>query len=342
MSVSYRSILWNKQKIRYDKGLVLFILIFLVAFFGIHLVFHSNVTIETIIIRAFGLLSLVLLHVILTIGPLTRINPRFLIVLYNRRHLGVTMFLMALIHGAFSMMNFHGLGDINPIRSIFLSNLQYQSVAHFPFQVLGFFALLILGLMAVTSHDFWLKNLGYKTWKALHMMVYIAYGLVILHVVMGVIQNETSIVLFAVILTAFFGIAMLHLLVAVRETTTDQQSKLNAEWVLVGAPEEIKESRAKIVAVSGERVAIFLYQGMLSAVNNVCRHQGGPLGEGKIIDGCITCPWHGYQYLPGNGQSPPPFTEKVETYDLKLENGQVWVNAQPHPEGTAVEPLKIS
>mgnify|MGYP003753304843 CR=1 FL=1 len=48
-------------------------------------------------------------------------------------------------------------------------------------------------------------------------------------------------------------------------------------------------------------------------MHNVCKHQMGPLGEGKIIDGCITCPWHGYQYLPANGQSPPPFTEMVKT-----------------------------
>jgi nitrite reductase/ring-hydroxylating ferredoxin subunit len=58
------------------------------------------------------------------------------------------------------------------------------------------------------------------------------------------------------------------------------------------------------------------------------------LGEGKILDGCITCPWHGYQYLPHNGQSPPPFTEKVSTYDVKVEEGNVWLNPEPFAEGT--------
>ena len=86
--------------------------------------------------------------------------------------------------------------------------------------------------------------------------------------------------------------------------------------------------------VEDENIAIFKHDSKLSAVSNLCRHQNGPLGEGKIIDGCITCPWHGYQYLPENGQSPPPFTEKLETYDVKLLGDKVYVNPKPYPEGT--------
>ena len=88
-----------------------------------------------------------------------------------------------------------------------------------------------------------------------------------------------------------------------------------------------------------ERVAIFKYEGKLSAIHNVCKHQGGPLGEGKIVDGCITCPWHGYQYLPHNGQSPPPFTEKVHTYALKVLESTIYIDPKPFAEGTEVEPI---
>ena len=105
-------------------------------------------------------------------------------------------------------------------------------------------------------------------------------------------------------------------------------------------------TRAKIISANGERIAIFKYDGKLSAVSNVCKHQNGPLGEGKIVDGCITCPWHGYQYLPQNGQSPPPFKERVSTYDVRLEKNTVWLNPKPYPEGTerpgAVIPLQTS
>jgi methionine sulfoxide reductase heme-binding subunit len=77
-----------------------------------------------------------------------------------------------------------------------------------------------------------------------------------------------------------------------------------------------------------------MYVEKLFAVHNVCKHQGGPLGEGKILDGCITCPWHGYQYLPQNGQSPPPFKEKVNTYDVKIIDNKVWLNPTPFADGT--------
>ena len=340
MSVSYTSILWNRQKRRYDTALLIIVLSFIVSFFALHVILHPSVTFETILIRGFGLLAFLLLHVILLIGPLARLDRRFLILLYNRRHLGVTMFLMALIHGGFSTMQFHALGDMNPIRSVFLSNLRYDSLAHFPFQVLGFLALVILALMATSSHDFWLKNLGVKTWKALHMLVYFAYGLVLMHVILGALQNETSTWIFGVVILGFGLVATAHLLAGFQEIKDDSPLLADdATFVPACELEELEESKARIVTVSGERVAIFLYEGKVSAVNNVCRHQGGPLGEGRIIEGCITCPWHGYQYLPGNGQSPPPFTEKVETYHLKLEGSTILINPIPNAPGTAVDPI---
>ena len=342
MSVSYTSILWNKQKKKYDLGILIFVLSFTILFFGGHVILHPSATFETIFIRNFGLLAFLLLHIILVIGPLARINTRYLIVLYNRRHLGVSMFIMAAIHGIFSILNFHSLSDTNPVKSVFLSNLRYDSIVDFPFQVLGFVALVILALMATTSHDFWLKVLGPKLWKSLHMLVYVAYTLIILHVVLGALQNETSPILFAIVLLGFVVIAAIHIYSGLKERNIDQPIDIEkSDFVKVCEVSEIDDNRAKIFTVSGERVAIFKYEGKLSAVNNFCRHQGGPLGEGKVIDGCITCPWHGYQYLPHNGQSPPPFTEKVETYKLKLEGNEVWIDPRPLAEGTEVAPIII-
>src|SRR6267142_1496331 len=104
---------------------------------------------------------------------------------------------------------------------------------------------------------------------------------------------------------------------------------------------DIPENRACIVCLSGERVAIFKYDRKISAVSNVCQHQNGPLGEGKIVAGCITCPWHGYQYLPDTGASPPPFVEKVPTFNVRAANGRVFVHPKPNPAGTRAEPAAI-
>jgi nitrite reductase/ring-hydroxylating ferredoxin subunit len=88
-------------------------------------------------------------------------------------------------------------------------------------------------------------------------------------------------------------------------------------------------------------VAIFRYDRKISAVSNVCQHQNGPLGEGKIIDGCVTCPWHGYQYPPDSGASPPPFTEKVATYRTRVVGNLVYLHPSALPPGTPVEPSQI-
>ena len=112
-------------------------------------------------------------------------------------------------------------------------------------------------------------------------------------------------------------------------------------FVDVGAAAEIPENRARIVCLSGERVAVFKYEGKVSAVSNVCQHQNGPLGEGKIVFGCITCPWHGYQYLPETGASPPPFVEKIPTFNVRVKNGRVWVDPRPNPAGTRAEPARL-
>jgi methionine sulfoxide reductase heme-binding subunit len=343
MSLQYRAINWNRQKRIYDSVLGLSVLTCLALFVGLGSRIHPYATVETLLIRGLGTAGLLLLHVILSIGPLCRLDRRFLPLLYNRRHLGVTMFLLGLAHGIFALIQFHGFGNVNPLASLLVSNTRYGSLAQFPFQQLGALALLILFLMAATSHDFWLRNLTPAVWKRLHMGVYVAYGLLIAHVVLGVLQSETSPLLAGLLALGIVTVIGLHLAAAFRERQVDAASLASREGFVEVCPvESIRENRARVVSAGGERIAVFRYDGKVSALSNVCAHQNGPLGEGKIIDGCVTCPWHGYQYLPDCGASPPPFHEKVATYQLKVIAGKVFVHPQANPPGTPVAPEKIA
>ncbi|MEO1366434.1 MAG: Rieske 2Fe-2S domain-containing protein [Acidobacteriota bacterium] len=339
MSVAYQAVGWNRQKKVYDRVLALGCLAYLAVFMGVGFATHPEATPETLIIRGFGTLALLLLHVILVIGPAARLDKRFLPLLYNRRHLGVTMFLAALVHGVFSTIQFHALGNLHPLVNVLAGNSRVDSLSHFPFQPFGLAALAILFLMAATSHDFWLANLTAPVWKALHMLVYVAYGLVIAHVALGVLQVEDHPMLVGLLVLGLVTVLGLHLVAGFKERAGDRERSAGAEgWVDVGAVHEIPEKRARAVCLDGERVAVFRYDGKISAMSGVCKHQNGPLAEGKIVDGCVVCPWHGYQYLPSNGQSPPPFTEKVPTFRVKIEDGRVFVHPQPLPPGTEVEP----
>ena len=343
MSAQYQAVLWNRQKKSYDGLLIGGVIAYLALFVGVGAMLRPQATIETLLIRAFGTAALLCLHVVLSIGPLARLDRRFLPLLYNRRHLGVTTFLLGLFHAVFAIVQFHGLGDTNPLVSVLVGNTRFESLSHFPFQPLGLFALVVLWLMAVSSHDFWLVQLGAPFWKAMHMLVYVAYVALILHVALGVLQAETDLLLAGLLGLGMVWIFALHLISGQREKAGDRELVAAVEdgYIRACRPDEIKEDRARIVCVGGERVAIFKYDGKVSAVSNVCQHQNGPLGEGRVIDGCITCPWHGYQYQPDSGTSPPPFTEKIPTYKVKLVEGEIWIDPKPLPRGTRVEPVRL-
>jgi len=343
MGAQYRAIGWNRQKKLYDGFVATGVCLYLGAFVLASAALQPEATVETVLIRAFGTCALVLLHVVLAIGPVCRLDPRFLPLLYNRRHLGVTTFLVALAHGSLATFQFHALGELNPLVSLFASHSRFDSLAHFPFQPLGACALAILFLMAATSHDFWLANLSAPAWKALHMLVYAAYALVVGHVALGVLQAESSPAVSVFLGAGLFALLALHLAAAQHERPRDRElSSPRADgFVDVCAVGEIPEKRARVACLAGERVAVFRYDGLVSAVSNACQHQNGPLGEGRILDGCITGPCHGYQYRPASGSSPPPFSERVPTFDVKIERGRVLVHPEPHAPGTEVAPARI-
>ncbi|HTL06034.1 MAG TPA: Rieske 2Fe-2S domain-containing protein [Gemmatimonadales bacterium] len=340
MSNRYIAVNWNRQKRLYDTTIALGVLLLVAGFFVATLLSHPHMTAETGLIRGLGLTGFVLLHVILLIGPLCRLDPRFLPLLYNRRHLGVTLCLVALGHAGFVLFQYHALGDVNPLASLLGANLAFGSLAGFPFELLGVAALLILIVMAATSHDFWLSVLSPRVWKALHMLVYLAYALLVGHVALGAMQAESGWVGPLALALGFALVVGLHLAAGLRERQGDRPDA-GGEWVPVCRVEEIPERRARLAMVAGERVAVFRSEGRLSAVSNVCKHQNGPLGEGRVVDGCITCPWHGYQYRPEDGTSPPPFDDKVPTYDVRVDAGLVTVRRGAHPPGTRVEPVAV-
>lgn len=343
MSLQYQAVGWNRQKRIYDSVVAAGAVLYLAIFAGLGSLLYPYATAETLLIRGFGTMALLLLHVILCIGPLCRLDRRFLPFLYNRRHLGVATFLAALAHGVFSIVQFHALGDVSPLVSLFVSNTRFDSLPNFPFQALGFLALLILFVMAATSHDFWLHNLSAPTWKRIHMTVYLAYAFVFAHVLLGALQSDTNGALAVLLAMGLVLVSSLHLLAARKERLVDRAASGPSKegYIEVCDAASIPENRARVFSLHGERIAVFRYDGKISAVSNVCRHQNGPLGEGRIIDGCVTCPWHGYQYLPDSGSSPPPFTDKVPTFRTRVIGEKVLVHPCPQPPGTRLEPSLI-
>lgn len=342
MSVGYVGVQWSRHKRVYDALAAGAAVLYLVVFVGVGKSIWTGahaISDEVLVMRALGSCAFALLTLILCVGPAARLWPRVLPVLSNRRHLGVMTFLIALAHAIIAIGYYHGFGTLHPLVSLLAINTQFGSLRAFPYQLLGVAALLVLFLLAATSHDFWLKTLTPRVWKGLHMLVYPAYGLLVAHVALGALQTDRGILGPLAVGAGVALVGGLHLAAGLRERRADRDAPTNAEdgWLDAGDASTIPEGRARAVcAPGGERIAVFKHEGALSAVEGVCAHQGGPLGEGKVIDGCITCPWHGWQYRPGDGCSPPPFTEKIRTYQVRVVGGRVRVNPRAMPAGTPV------
>ena len=340
MSTGYRAVQWNRQKLAYDAIMLGGVALYIVAFVLIGRYALSDpkdpAEWDDLFIRAFGSCAFLLLTVILSIGPLARLDPRFLVLLYNRRHLGVTMFATGAIHASLIVNWFWSRDGLADLGHEFTNSPKYRFFIGFPFETLGLTALTILFLMAITSHDFWLRFLSPPFWKALHMAVYLAYGLLVLHIALGAMQNHRSSIIPVLLGGAFLWVTALHLIAGRRERVLDRGTGLGSDgWLAVGPPSAIADGRAKIVAApNGERIAVYRNGATLGALTNLCAHQNGPLGEGRIIDGCVTCPWHGYQYRLEDGCAPPPFSEKLATYRLRLSRGIIEVHPRPLAPGT--------
>lgn len=80
-----------------------------------------------------------------------------------------------------------------------------------------------------------------------------------------------------------------------------------------------------IIGPRDKPMALFNADGTFYAINYVCPHMGGPLGEGKL-DGCIvTCPWHGWTFDVRTGQADHEGGHSVAAYQVKVDEDTVWV-----------------
>src|SRR5260221_12290258 len=172
MSAGFRDVQGNRTKLVSDgillAGVLLYIGAYLTLVYSLDPPKDQPAAID-LRIRAFDSCAFFMLTVILSIGPLARLDRRFLTLLYNRRHFGVLTFLVALVHASF-MVEWYAVQNALPSLYDELTKLSdYGKFIGFPFKALGIVTLLILFLMAATSHDYWLVFLTPSVWKRLHM-----------------------------------------------------------------------------------------------------------------------------------------------------------------------------
>ena len=140
MSVGFRAVQWNHKKVVYDVILVAGVALYIAAFMAIWAWRKPPANWPDWInlrIDAFGSCAFIMLTIILSIGPLARLDRRFLPLLYNRRHFGVLTFFVAAVHG-WSVFEWFAVQDALPGLASELSNAAaYSKFIGFPYKTLG-------------------------------------------------------------------------------------------------------------------------------------------------------------------------------------------------------------
>ena len=287
MSVKYVPVQWNKSKYYYDAimlaGVALFLWIFVHLSPGLARPRARDQPPDPQRPRIRGL-RLCDAERDPCHRALSRLDRRFLPLLYNRRHFGVMTLFVAITHVGYVMGWYYAFSPIDPYEALLSMNTSFGQVSGFPFEVFGIFALISLLILATTSHDFWMKFLTPPIWKRLHYLIYPAYAAVVAHVAFGILQDQRDHTLTAVILGSAAVVAVLHVVAAVKELTGGDPAGIASAkgWVRVAGAREFEDGFAKVVKLpGGDRVAVFRMGETLSAISNACAHQNGPLGRGQ-------------------------------------------------------------
>jgi nitrite reductase (NADH) small subunit len=103
-------------------------------------------------------------------------------------------------------------------------------------------------------------------------------------------------------------------------------------FVRVAARGDIAPGTALIVTVGRYDVALFNVEGEIHAYENACPHQGGPIGEGWIEDGVVTCPWHAWRFnLRTGGMTLGDFA-RLRRFEVRTEADDILTSTEPEPE----------
>lgn len=102
-----------------------------------------------------------------------------------------------------------------------------------------------------------------------------------------------------------------------------------SEFIKVATLDEIPLNGSKLVEIDYVRVALFNLDGTIYAIEDMCTHDGGPLVEGSVVNGCeVVCPRHGARFdiRTGAALSMPAF-EATETYEVQIDGNDVLIES---------------
>ncbi len=93
----------------------------------------------------------------------------------------------------------------------------------------------------------------------------------------------------------------------------------------VASAGEIAPGSGRMVEVAEREIALFNFGGEVYATSDMCPHRGASLAEGFLDAGKVFCPWHCFDFNLETGECATVPSLRVQTYEVKIEGGEVFV-----------------
>jgi nitrite reductase (NADH) small subunit len=105
--------------------------------------------------------------------------------------------------------------------------------------------------------------------------------------------------------------------------------RILAQWVRIcGVAEAPEPGKVMEAEVNGVGICLANRDGELSALDNVCPHRQGPLGQGWIEGEAVICPWHSWAFNLKTGLAEYPVHERVAVFPVKTEGDDVLIDLE--------------
>lgn len=97
-------------------------------------------------------------------------------------------------------------------------------------------------------------------------------------------------------------------------------------FIRIATLDELPEGRLLQREAGGTTVAVCNEKGTIHAFLGLCPHRNGPLGQGNLVDGCIVCPWHAWEFSVEKGELDYNPGIKLRRYEVVIKGDDVLVD----------------
>ena len=106
---------------------------------------------------------------------------------------------------------------------------------------------------------------------------------------------------------------------------------MSSDFIPIANLDDLPPGTCKSIDMENWGVALFNVDGKIFALDNMCPHAGGPLGEGSIEGEHVACPWHGWKFhIPtGTCQKNPTPSLNVPCYEVRIVGNTIQVSLPP-------------